>query len=1009
MKFHGIKFKSIKTQITVAVVTIVAGVCIGLAATAFNIAAAGLKTNMDESMQEVVEQGAHVVHERVNNYFERLNSLATNKLFQNSGANKAELMVLLKKIVTDSGCFYMIAVDANGNGWTTEGVSGQFGDREYYTQAMQGENYMSDPRMSVTTGKLVVTQAVPVKNNQNQVVGIIALSWDGNVLSKVIADISYGKSGKAFMVNRKGTAVADYDPQKVIDGENTIEAAKKDSSLQPMAAVVQKMADGASGMGEYQYQGVVKYMAYHPVPGTHWSLGLTAPKTEVFASLNRMREIIAVISLFFLGIGGAVSFFLAYRISFPVQLVSQRLELIATGDVDRDLAEQFLARRDEIGKLAHAAQNLTVDLREKADAAQKIANGDLNIHLTLKSEKDILTKNLSQMMQTLESTTNDISMLAEAAIAGNLTTRADALQYNGVYRKMISGINDTLDAVLTPLNIGVQFVQRLADGEAQQPIDNVYQGDFHTFIDNLNYVRASIHELVDETTRITHATAQGDLNVRGNLSKLKGVYAEIVKGLNDTLDAIVTPLNDAGQVLEAMAVNDYTLGLQVDRYQGMLRQLATNINMVQTRLLSVQDALIKVSAGDISRLEEFRQIGKRSENDRLMPAVGGMMQTIQSLIDEVGGLTQAAVNGELQTRGNADKFTGQYRQIVIGFNRALDAILEPIKEAFDVLQEMATGNLAVAVKGDYQGEHALLAGAVNHTIDSFNEVLGEFYNVAGQVATGAQNVSDSSQIMSQGASEQAATTEEITASIEEIAVQTKHNAENATKANNLAIAAQDQATAGNDQMQKMLEAMMMINDSSASISKIIKVIDEIAFQTNILALNAAVEAARAGQYGKGFAVVAEEVRNLAARSANAARETTGLIESSVQKVTAGTQIANETAQSLEKIVTDIATTTTLVGDIATASNEQAAGITQVNQGMNQIAQVTQTNTSTAEESAAASEELAAQAEVLMGVVQKFTLKKTGAHFSNDSKLAAGKKLTQPVKQLPLDSKEFGKY
>ena len=677
----------------------------------------------------------------------------------------------------------------------------------------------------------------------------------------------------------------------------------------------------------YDYDGATKYIAYCPVPDTGWFLALTTPKNEVFDSLYRMAIVTLIAALIFLGAGAGISYWIARQVSVPIQMGVAHLEEVALGNLESGATKSLLRRHDEIGKLAGAIQRLIEDLREKAAAAEQIAQGNLNIELKVKSENDILTRNLNMMTETLQRVIEDIYLLAGSAIEGNLAVRADAEKYYGDYRKIVTGINNTLDA-------------------------------------------------------------------------------------------IILPLNDADQVLQRMALNDYTISMQADRYQGMLRQFAEGINMVQTRLLSVQDAVVRVSRGDSSRLAEFLKTGRHSENDRLMPAITGMMQVIQKLVDEVERLTQAAVNGDLKVRGNVEQFEGEYQKVIRGFNHVLDAMVQPVNEASVVLQEMAGGNLKVAMDGTYRGDHAVLAQAVNRTLESFNDVLSEFYNASSQVASGAQQVSSSSQVLAQAASEQASTVEEITASMDEIAGQTRHNAESATQANGLALAAKDQAASGNEQMKKMLEAMNAINESSANIAKIIKVIDEIAFQTNILALNAAVEAARAGQHGKGFAVVAEEVRNLAGRSANAAKETTALIESSIRKVDTGTQIANETAASLDRIVAGIAETTTLVGDIANSSNEQASGIAQVNQGVNQIAQVTQTNTATAEESAASSEELAGQAKLLKEMVERFQLRKQFQPLPGETVTRERKRLAGPDnsgnvknkdKQILLNATEFDKY
>jgi len=301
-------------------------------------------------------------------------------------------------------------------------------------------------------------------------------------------------------------------------------------------------------------------------------------------------------------------------------------------------------------------------------------------------------------------------------------------------------------------------------------------------------------------------------------------------------------------------------------------------------------------------------------------------------------------------------------------------IKKPITKLIGVAEKIADGDLNVTITSDSKDEIGKLANTFSKMSNHFNDFMTQIYSVAEQVTEGSKQVANSSTTLSQGSTEQASAIEQLSASIEEISSQTKANATNATNANLLSNEAKTKAVEGNNQMTNMIAAMEDINISSSDIYKIIKVIDDIAFQTNMLALNAAIEAARAGQYGRGFAVVAEEVRSLAARSADAAKETTELIETSIQKVNAGTKIAKNTAVSLTEIVEGATKVASLVENIATASNEQTIGIEQINQGILQVSQVVQSNSVTSEESAAASEELAGQAELLKSKVSEFKLK-----------------------------------
>lgn len=348
-------------------------------------------------------------------------------------------------------------------------------------------------------------------------------------------------------------------------------------------------------------------------------------------------------------------------------------------------------------------------------------------------------------------------------------------------------------------------------------------------------------------------------------------------------------------------------------------------------------------------------------------------------------------------------------------------ISRPVNRLVETANEIADGNLNVEVNMNSKDEIGQLAVAFQKMINNLNDVMNNIRSASDQVATGAKQMSESSVLLSQGATEQASSVEQLTVSLEEVSSKINSNATNALEANQLTQQSKKNALQGNDRMKEMLVAMEDINASSSNISKIIKVIDEIAFQTNILALNAAVEAARAGQHGKGFAVVAEEVRNLAARSANAAKETTEMIEGSIQKVTNGTKIANDTASALNHIVEDITRVAVLVENITDASSDQASGISQINQGLFQVSQVIQTNSATSEESAAASEELSGQANMMKEQISRFKTRDMNNYSYNSSYQnysfqpnpsqldQAFANTTATIAPISISDKEFGKY
>ncbi|EWH08705.1 putative methyl-accepting chemotaxis protein [Catenovulum agarivorans DS-2] len=362
------------------------------------------------------------------------------------------------------------------------------------------------------------------------------------------------------------------------------------------------------------------------------------------------------------------------------------------------------------------------------------------------------------------------------------------------------------------------------------------------------------------------------------------------------------------------------------------------------------------------------------DNQRIGTVVEWQDRTFEVQMEkEIAALVKQASHGDLSTRLQVDGKKGFFKTLAEGLNSLIDSCDGVINSTVEVLDAMAHGNLSKRINGDYEGTFAKLRDDANTTLDKLTEIISRVNQSASTVASGADEIAQGNADLSQRTEEQASSLEETAASMEQMTSTVKQNADNAVLADDLAEQARKKAVEGGQVVENAVTSMAQINDASKKIADIIGVIDEIAFQTNLLALNAAVEAARAGEQGRGFAVVAGEVRNLAQRSAEAAKEIKNLIRDSVAKVEDGSALVNQSGETLTEIVEAVEKVSRMIADISIASKEQSSGIEQVNKAITQMDEMTQQNAALVEQASAAGESMAEQAASMSQILSFFTL------------------------------------
>jgi len=578
------------------------------------------------------------------------------------------------------------------------------------------------------------------------------------------------------------------------------------------------------------------------------------------------------------------------------------LQGMAVNDYSSAVKGQYAGIFADVASAVNTTQGR---LKHLISVVMRIAHGDLGGLPELKllgrrSDHDELVPSMVLLMETLAALAADTGLLAKAAVEGKLATRADATKHEGDFRKVVEGVNQTLDAVIGPLNVAAEYVDRISKGDIPPKITDKYNGDFNEIKNNLNVCIDAISRVVADGVGLTKAAVEGKLATRADAAKHEGDFRKVIEGFNLTLDAVIGPLNVAAEYVDRISKGNIPPKI-TDTYNGDFNELKNNLN--------------------------------------------NCVSNVSALVADANLLVKAAVEGKLATRADAAKHEGDFRKIVEGVNQTLDAVLEPINEAAQVIEKISRKDLTARVAGQYKGEHANIKDNINRMAEDLQRSMQQIgHNAASlaasseqltaisqqlagnaeETATQANVVSAASEQVSKNVSVVASGSEQMQASIREISKSANEAARVAKNAVNVAEATNHTIT--------------KLGDSSIEIGQVIKVITSIAQQTNLLALNATIEAARAGEAGKGFAVVANEVKELAKETAKATEEIGQKIEA-IQGDTKGAVLAIGEISSVINQINDISNTiASAVEEQTVTTNEIGRNVTEAAKGTNEIAQ-----------------------------------------------------------------------